>query len=171
MNVSSFELDIVFSSNSSGINYLGDFPIDSIPPVDSFYSGPTSCIVNCDVASEPGSHWFALAIIPKNREVLFIEPMGLEKLLLRSLKPLDQWCKRALHRVGGGRLSMLPFAIQPRQSTLCGAYCAYIISRLHLYNFDLKSLTEREFLRQAAAAAGNDQRVAAWWYKRHEANA
>ena len=183
MYVSSSELDIVISSEHAH-HYLGDFPLDKIPPVDKVFSLVVkegllskyiiSFIVNCDVEGEPGSHWLAIVVFHNGSgdgggEVIFIEPMGLDRLLLTLLNPLNQWIRKALSYGDGMKFTTLPFPIQPLHSTLCGAYCAYILSHLHLYNFQLNTLIAREFLEENLSE--NDHRISNWWYKRSEAYA
>ena len=151
------------------INYLGDFPLDQIPSIESILSSnttttTTSFIVNTDKSTESGTHWFAM-VVQQSRDgdysSMFIEPMGLDDLLIEALSPLKYWCKTA--RV----TQYLPYAIQPLNSTLCGAYCALILSRLPLYNYNLNQLTCVEFSRDLLTL--NEARVASWWYKRRDA--
>ena len=188
MNVSSVELTQVLvctddeGGGGGGIIYLGDFPLDEIPPVDSVLQKQqqqvgrvaVSLIVNCDDKSKPGSHWIALVVTPPppaiaRRQVLFIEPMGLERTLLNALPPLRDWFQKVVNALSEVKaVTILPYPIQPLHSTLCGAYCGYIIKKLPLYNFNLDALTRREFLTQQQLDL-NDQRMAAWWYKRRDA--
>lgn len=151
------------------INYLGDYPLDQIPSIESILSTTatnTSFIVNTDKSTEPGSHWFAVVVQQQQQNgggynSILIEPMGLDNLLIEALTPLKHWCKTA--RV----TQYLPYAIQPLNSTLCGAYCALILSRLPLYNYNLNQLTCAEFSRDYLTL--NESRVASWWYKRRDA--
>jgi len=198
MNLSSPDLDSVlghFELNSQ-LNYLGTYPLDEIPSITEVCTSLenalveracplTGFIVNTDEFKDPGMHWFALAVVKstggqlrrqQHYDILLIDPLGLEGLLLSELKPLNIWCKEALSRVGGGGelLQTLSYQVQPLHSNLCGAYCAYILYHLKLYNWHLGDLTRGEFLPPHAISSGgglseNDQRVAAWWYKRREA--
>lgn len=156
------------TSRRQQITYLGDYPIDRLP--STCPSPPYSLVVNCDREGEPGSHWFAIALV-RERNLLFIEPIGLGPLLLASSKPLQKWVK---DRGGDGAcatsITHMPYGVQPLHSTLCGAYCAYILSRLPLYNYQLESLVRGEFLPEPHTSV-NDRLVARWWYKRRDANA
>ena len=192
MNLSTSEINSVLQSSDLKyqLNYLGTFPLDEMPSITRVkenikqqqQNSPTGFIVNTDRGDSPGTHWFALAVPEDFSGLIFIEPMGLEKLLLASLEPLSRWCNEAVkklkHRAAAAAaISTLPYPVQTLHSNLCGAYCGYILTKLKLYNNNLEVLCRREFATSAAVDTGspsphqlsnNDHRVASWWYKRRE---
>lgn len=189
MNLSTSEINSVLQSSDLKyqLNYLGTFPLDEMPPITEVIENikqqqqhkcPTGFIVNTDRGDSPGTHWFALAVPEDFSGLIFIEPMGLEKLLLTSLEPLSRWCKEAVKKLKRlpAEISTLPYPVQTLHSNLCGAYCGYILSKLKLYNNNLEVLCRREFATTAADAgspsphqlSNNDYHVASWWYKRRE---
>jgi hypothetical protein len=159
----SLHLKTILGGDGGGstLRYLGDFPLDCLPPMKEIVApiGGACLLVNSDRAGAPGEHWMAICVPPANqrRSSIFIEPFGLP--LDQLLPPLRTWLE-ALPLEG---IARLPYQIQPIGSILCGAYCAFCISHLPMYNYKLIHLTNREF--DESNLQMNEKKMSKFWYK------
>ncbi len=141
--------------------YLGDFPIDKLPPRNSLRP-PCCFIVNTDPHDKPGMHWIALCIPPGTRSsIIYMDPLACQ--LHRLLSPLVSLL------AGYSQVTTMPYAIQPVNSFRCGAFCAFLLVHLPLYNYALHSLVRHYF--SANDLPHNEAVISRWWYKRAEGSA
>lgn len=151
--ITTLELDSLLTSLIPCYN--GTFAINELPPEEKI-SRPSCLISNTDVASLPGTHWMGICFPPQKHLIYFIDPYDLP--LHKILPHLYNWLKKF-----SSQIISLPFAIQPLQSKLCGAYCAFILYHLPSFNYELNSLIFHYFNRDELEQ--NDLLISKWWYK------
>lgn len=150
--ISTIELDRLMTKLLS--TYKGAFAIDQLPA--NVLSRPSCFISNTDVAALPGSHWMAICLPPEKHLLYFIDPYDLP--LHKMLPHLRKWLKQHPFQI-----ITLPYAIQPLHSTLCGAYCAFILYHLPLFNYNLNKVILYYFNHYDLGQ--NESIVASWWCK------
>lgn len=133
-------------------SYQGTYALDQLP--QNRLMRPSSLICNTDVASLPGTHWMALCLPPQHHLIYFIEPYDLA--LHKLLPPLYEWMKQY-----PSQIITLPYTLQPLESRLCGAYCAFILTHLPKFHYNLNALVYQHFSSYDLNA--NDKKVACWW--------
>lgn len=130
-------------------SYAGCWSIDTIPARKS------GCfILNTDNSEERGSHWLAICFPPNAAQqyALFIDPLGWPHHLLN---------RRLRAYFTSIPVKVMPFSIQALTSECCGQFCAFILSHLPLYDYNLDWLIETTF--SSSNLRGNDSIVKSWW--------
>jgi hypothetical protein len=104
--------------------FSGVFSIDTVPKK---LKNRHFCIVNTDVASENGSHWFAIICHNKSLYELF------DSLSINSEK--ETKLKKFL-KFNTNFLEVNETQFQLNESILCGNFCVYYLIQ-RMYNLDL----------------------------------
>ena len=138
--------------------YKGAFPVNYMPTPNSRNDRPFCFIVNDQVDTEIGNHWMGVCYPPNAKhKIIFIEPLG------TPIHKRNSWIGNYLNE-NSSYFDLLPFGVQPHfVSSSCGHFCAYILYKLQMYNYNLKTLCEREF--SPIDGSFNERKVVHWWEK------
>lgn len=105
-------------------NFLGVFPRDRIPNINSF---PVSLILNTDPHNKPGQHWVAI-FINSQRFGIYFDSYGLRPLNQEFHDYLNSNCNEWTYN---------PFMLQGINSYTCGEYCVLFVLLSNLgYDLD-----------------------------------
>lgn len=135
--------------------YQGTWPINHLPPPPTSSRSDAFCfILNTEDCNQAGVHWLAVCFPPtyQKKEALFIDSLAFPHTLTNPV--LRDYFK-------GCMVKSAPFAIQSWQSSACGYFCAYILTLLETYLYDLHYLYECQFCPSDLRA--NEKRVEDWW--------
>lgn len=115
-------------------HFKGVFSIDLLP---SKLEIKQFCIINSDVSSGFGKHWFALLRYDKNLYELF-DSLGFNDHKIFDLKRHCQITEEIVYN---------KTQFQKNDTNTCGNFCVYfLIERLHNYDMDFDDLLENIFL-------------------------
>lgn len=91
-------------------NFVGVFPLDSIPFIES-----GSLIVNTQSKNLPGQHWVCATIT--ETDIYYFDPLNysISVILYKYFVSLNK------------NLIQIPYSSQDKTSTLCGLHCIFFI--------------------------------------------
>ena len=117
-----------------GEKYAGAWAIDQLPTVDR---DPFFVIINTDPSFAPGEHWLGICFV--GWKAIFVDPMALP---LHKLNPIIRsYISRA------SVIETMPHAVQGwfNGSERCGEFCAYILTNLGNFAYNLGDLVRSCF--------------------------
>ncbi len=141
--------------------YKGAYPLNMMPEPKSTTDRPFSFIFNSDPDFLKGQHWMLICLPPDgSRGPLFIDPLGV-KLYIRSNLIRKSVVDYVESFEDLSRLQEVPFACQNPFSLHCGQFCAFILSLLPMYSYNIHNLFANEFI--ADDSTFNDKKIMAWY--------
>ena len=129
-----FEIDRLMKKICT-YNYIGTFPSNCMPSLLN-EPMPWSFVVNTQQYGSEGEHWLGIVKYSYNN-ILFIDPLD---LYFNHIEPFKSYLNSNAFYV-----CTIPYAIQSTLSDACGDFCAFILSSLPFYNFNLCTLIVDNF--------------------------